>query len=106
MLHQRFLPEAACRRYRGIVHSNISQIQPPGGGDVVPFARLAMIEAASIALAIVAGITGGLISRNWVWAVACAVVVYGLASAATLVWLARQFRSGREWIDLDDDWPG
>jgi hypothetical protein len=104
MLHQRFLPEAACRRYRGLVRINISQIEHLGGGHVVPFARLAMIEAASIALAIVAGITGGR-SRNWIWAVACAVVAYGMASAATLVWIARQFRFGRDWIDLDDDWP-
>lgn len=71
---------------------------------MMPFDRLLMIQAASVVSAILAGIVGGLLAGNWVWAVACAVVVYGLAGAVAMVWMARRLRSRRGGIGFDRDW--
>lgn len=73
---------------------------------MIPFDRLLMAHAASLAAALLAGIAGGLLAWSWLWAAACAVVVYGACSVCVMVWIARRWKSSDGWPDLDDQWPG
>jgi len=73
-------------------------------GEMIPFGRLFMVQAVAVATAILAAIAGGLLARSWLWAVACAVLVYAALSVGVLVWMARRLSSDRGWLDLDDSW--
>jgi hypothetical protein len=53
-----------------------------------PFRRIVMAQACAIAVTIAAGAAGGLIATSWIWAIACAVVMYALSQAAVLAWAA------------------
>jgi hypothetical protein len=79
--------------------------------DVIPFDRLLMAQAASVASAMLAGIVGGLAARSWIWAVACAILAYGAACVCVMVWMARQLRFHASWpgrshhsSEFDIDW--
>jgi hypothetical protein len=79
--------------------------------DVIPFDRLLMAQAASLAFAMVSGIVGGLVAHSWIWAVACAMLAYGTACVGVMVWMAGRLRShparsgrSRDSSDFDIDW--
>lgn len=60
---------------------------------MIPFSRLLIVQAIAVACAV----AGGLAARSWLWAVACAVLVYAAFSVAVMVWMARRLRSSRDW---------
>lgn len=71
---------------------------------MIPFDRLLIVQATAVAAAMVAAIAGGLLARSWLWAVACAVLVYAAFSVGVMVWMARRFRATRDWLDWSEDW--
>jgi uncharacterized iron-regulated membrane protein len=73
---------------------------------MIPFDRILMAQVVAVAAAMVTAVAGGLLARSWLWAVACAVLVYAAFSVGVMIWLARRLRSDRDWLDLDDDWAG
>ena len=81
---------------------------------MIPFDRLLMVQAASVAAAMLAAVAGGLLAKSWLWAVACAVLVYAACSVGVMAWMARRLRSSRSWLEMpgdlaeevDEDWSG
>jgi hypothetical protein len=53
-----------------------------------PFRRIVAVQACAIAVTIAAGAAGGLIAASWIWAIACAVVMYAVSQAGVLAWAA------------------
>jgi hypothetical protein len=48
-----------------------------------------------------AGFIGGLIAASWIWAIACAVVIYAASQAAVLAWAA-WWTIARRRLELSD----
>jgi hypothetical protein len=70
-----------------------------------PFRRILITQACAVLTTILAGVIGGLITASWIWAIACAVVVYALSQAAVLAWAAWWMITRRR-PELHDRAPG
>jgi hypothetical protein len=70
---------------------------------VPPFHRILIVQACAILATILAGAIGGLIAASWIWAIACAVVMYLASQAAVMAWAAWWMITRRHRVDLDLD---
>jgi hypothetical protein len=67
-----------------------------------PFRQILIVQAAAVLATIAAGILGGLIGASWIWAIACALVIYALSQAAVLAWAAWWTITRRRRLELTD----
>jgi len=67
-----------------------------------PFRRILLVQAAAILATIAAGVIAGLIAESWIWAFACAVVIYAVSQAAVLAWAAWWMITRRRRLELRD----
>jgi hypothetical protein len=67
-----------------------------------PFHRILIVQAGAILATMLAGVIGGLIAASWIWAIACAVVIYAASQAAVMAWAAWWMITRRRRLELSD----